>query len=94
MMLIQQRIKPGDLHRRNTTYHQPRPPLETLPHPPRPTTPPTPRATPATKPSSQPRTADYRAALLQVDYERDPKIHEGFIWAAAVRLSLRRLTAR
>ncbi len=31
---------------------------------------------------------------LQVDYERDPKIHEGFIWAAAARLSLRRLTAR
>ena len=30
---------------------------------------------------------------LQIDYERDPKITEGFIWAAHSRLLLRRLTA-
>ena len=29
---------------------------------------------------------------LQVDYERDPKVTEGFIWAAHSRLMLRRLT--
>jgi transposase len=29
---------------------------------------------------------------LQVDYERDPKVTEGFIWAAHSRLLLRRLT--
>lgn len=29
---------------------------------------------------------------LQIDYERDPKVHEGFIWAAHSRLLLRRLT--
>lgn len=28
---------------------------------------------------------------LQVDYERDPVVHEGFIWAAHTRLLLRRL---
>ena len=31
---------------------------------------------------------------LQIDYERDPKIAEGFVWAAQVRLLLRRLTAQ
>lgn len=30
---------------------------------------------------------------LQVDYERDPVVTEGFIWAAHSRLLLRRLTA-
>lgn len=30
---------------------------------------------------------------LQIDYERDPQITEGFIWAAHTRLLLRRLTA-
>ena len=30
---------------------------------------------------------------LQVDYERDPKVTEGFVWAAHARLLLRRLTA-
>ncbi len=29
---------------------------------------------------------------LQIDYERDPKVAEGFIWAAHSRLLLRRLT--
>jgi transposase len=29
---------------------------------------------------------------LQVDYERDPRVAEGFIWAAHARLLLRRLT--
>ena len=29
---------------------------------------------------------------LQVDYERDPKVTEGFVWAAHARLLLRRLT--
>jgi transposase len=29
---------------------------------------------------------------LQVDYERDPLVAEGFIWAAHARLLLRRLT--
>lgn len=29
---------------------------------------------------------------LQIDYERDPKVSEGFIWAAHSRLLLRRLT--
>jgi len=29
---------------------------------------------------------------LQVDYERDPKVSEGFVWAAHSRLLLRRLT--
>ncbi|MCB0979006.1 MAG: IS5 family transposase [Acidimicrobiales bacterium] len=29
---------------------------------------------------------------LQVDYERDPVVHEGFIWAAHSRMLLRRLT--
>ncbi len=29
---------------------------------------------------------------LQVDYERDPKVTEGFVWAAHSRLLLRRLT--
>lgn len=29
---------------------------------------------------------------LQVDYERDPKVAEGFVWAAHSRLLLRRLT--
>lgn len=29
---------------------------------------------------------------LQVDYERDPKVTEGFVWAAHCRLLLRRLT--
>ena len=29
---------------------------------------------------------------LQIDYERDPRITEGFIWAAHARLLLRRLT--
>lgn len=31
---------------------------------------------------------------LQVDYERDPKVSEGFVWAAHSRLLLRRLTAQ
>lgn len=30
---------------------------------------------------------------LQIDYERDPQVTEGFIWAAQSRLMLRRLTA-
>ncbi len=30
---------------------------------------------------------------LQVDYERDPKVSEGFVWAAHSRLLMRRLTA-
>ena len=30
---------------------------------------------------------------LQVDYERDPKVAEGFVWAAHARLLMRRLTA-
>ncbi len=30
---------------------------------------------------------------LQLDYERDPEVSEGFIWAAHSRLLLRRLTA-
>jgi putative transposase len=30
---------------------------------------------------------------LQVDDERDPKVSEGFVWAAHSRLLLRRLTA-
>ena len=30
---------------------------------------------------------------LQVDYERDPAVTEGFIWAAQTRLLRRRLTA-
>ena len=29
---------------------------------------------------------------LQVDYERDPIVHEGFVWAAHSRMLLRRLT--
>ncbi len=29
---------------------------------------------------------------LQVDYERDPAVHEGFVWAAHSRYLLRRLT--
>lgn len=29
---------------------------------------------------------------LQIDYERDPIVHEGFIWAAHSRMLLRRLT--
>lgn len=29
---------------------------------------------------------------LQIDYERDPKVTEGFVWAAHSRLLLRRLT--
>jgi transposase len=29
---------------------------------------------------------------LQIDYERDPKVTEGFVWAAHCRLLLRRLT--
>jgi hypothetical protein len=29
---------------------------------------------------------------LQLDYERDPRVTEGFIWAAHSRLLLRRLT--
>lgn len=29
---------------------------------------------------------------LQIDYERDPAVHEGFIWAAHSRLLLRRIT--
>jgi len=29
---------------------------------------------------------------LQVDYERNPKVTEGFVWAAHARLLLRRLT--
>lgn len=29
---------------------------------------------------------------LQIDYERDPVVHEGFIWAAQTRMLLRRLT--
>lgn len=29
---------------------------------------------------------------LRIDYERDPEIHEGFVWAAHTRLLLRRLT--
>jgi transposase len=31
---------------------------------------------------------------LQVDYERDPVVAEGFIWAAHSRLLLRRLTSK
>lgn len=30
---------------------------------------------------------------LQIDYERDPIVHEGFVWAAHSRYLLRRLTA-
>ena len=30
---------------------------------------------------------------LQIDYERDPIVHEGFVWAAHSRMLLRRLTA-
>ncbi len=30
---------------------------------------------------------------LQVDYERDPRVSEGFVWAAHSRLLMRRLTA-
>ena len=30
---------------------------------------------------------------LHVDYERDPKVSEGFVWAAHSRLLMRRLTA-
>lgn len=29
---------------------------------------------------------------LQIDYERDPVVHEGFVWAAHSRMLLRRLT--
>lgn len=29
---------------------------------------------------------------LQIDYERDPAVHEGFVWAAHSRMLLRRLT--
>jgi hypothetical protein len=30
---------------------------------------------------------------LRIDYERDPAVTEGFVWAAHARLLLRRLTA-
>jgi transposase len=29
---------------------------------------------------------------LRIDYERDPRVTEGFVWAAHSRLLLRRLT--